>query len=98
MHRQVLLGLCIRHAAIPDQPNSLKLELPRKLPPLHDAPPVPLKHLTRCIRNRVQASVQILVTKRANEFFRKITEAIPRGTLAVNTLRFVPELEYAPLY
>src|ERR1039457_2535220 len=55
MHRQVLLGLCIRHAAIPDQPNSLKLELPRKLPPLHDAPPVPLKHLTWCLRNRVQA-------------------------------------------
>src|SRR5664279_4529505 len=56
MHRQVLLGLCIRHAAILDQPNSLKLELPRKLPPLHDAPPVPLKHLTWCLRNRVQAS------------------------------------------
>src|SRR5664279_3388084 len=56
MHRQVLLGLCIRHAAIPDQPNSLKLELPRKLPPLHDAPPVPLKHLTWCLRNRVQAN------------------------------------------
>src|SRR5450631_2059549 len=61
MHRQVLLGLCIRHAAIPDQPNSLKLELPRKLPTLHDAPPVPLKHLTWCLRNRVQAISSFVV-------------------------------------
>src|SRR5665647_242601 len=56
MHRQVLLGLCIRHAALLDQPHSLKLELACKLPPLHDPPPVPLKHLTRCLRNRVQAT------------------------------------------
>src|SRR5665213_2333385 len=55
MHRQILLGLRIRHAALLDQPHSLKLELARKLPTLHDAPPVPLKHLTWCLRNRVQA-------------------------------------------
>src|SRR5665213_2018056 len=57
MHRQILLGLRIRHAALLDQPHSLKLELARKLPTLHDAPPVPLKHLTWCLRNRVQANI-----------------------------------------
>src|SRR5947209_17415297 len=55
MHPQVLRRLHIRHASIFDQAHSLKLELPRKLPPLHDAPPVPSKHQTRCLRNRVQA-------------------------------------------
>src|SRR5215210_5177951 len=55
MHIQVLLGLGIRNAALLDQAHSLKLELSRELPPLHDAPPVPSKHLTRCLRNRVQA-------------------------------------------
>jgi len=58
MHRQILLGLCIRHAALFDQAHSLKLEFPRKFSPLHDAPPVPLKHLTRCLRNRVQAKLK----------------------------------------
>src|SRR5206468_12716474 len=43
-----------------DQPHSLKLELARKLPSLHDPPPVPSKHLTRCLRNRVQASTPYL--------------------------------------
>ena len=52
---QVLRGLGIANPALLDQPYGLKLELPRKLPPLHDAPPVPLKHLTWCLRNRVQA-------------------------------------------
>src|SRR4051812_36247527 len=56
MHAQVLRRLHIRHASIFDQAHSLKLELPRKLPPLHDAPPVPSKHQTRCLRNRVQAN------------------------------------------
>src|ERR1039458_5683777 len=58
MHSQVLLGLGIRHAALLDQPHRLKLEFSRKLPPLHDAPPVPLKHLTWCLRNRVQANIK----------------------------------------
>ena len=35
--------------------RSLKLELAGKLPSLHDTPPAPSKHLTRCLRNRVQA-------------------------------------------
>jgi hypothetical protein len=48
-------GLHIRNAALLDQPNRFKIELACKLPPLHDPPPVPLKHLTRCLRNRVQA-------------------------------------------
>jgi hypothetical protein len=39
-----------------DQAHRLKLELPRKLTPLHDPPPAPSKHLTRCLRNRVQAN------------------------------------------
>src|SRR6266849_4297113 len=55
MDTQVLRGLHIRHAAFLDQPHSLKLELARKLPSLHDPPPAPSKHLTRCPRNRVQA-------------------------------------------
>src|ERR1700704_3595766 len=56
MHPQVLRGLRITNPALLDKPNSLKLELTGKLPPLHDAPPAPSKHLTRCLRNRVQAS------------------------------------------
>ena len=56
MHTQIVRGLRIRNAALLDQPHRLKLELPRKLPSLHDTPPVPSKHLTRCLRNRVQAS------------------------------------------
>src|SRR5580704_17458457 len=55
MHTEILRSLRIRHAPHLDQPHSLKLELPRKFPPLHDPPPVPLKHLTRCLRNRMQA-------------------------------------------
>src|SRR5580700_4040092 len=56
MHTKVLRCLRIRHAALLDQANSLKLELACELPSLHDPPPVPLKHLTRCLRNRVQAN------------------------------------------
>src|ERR1700759_1537065 len=57
MHPQVLRGLRITNPALLDQPNSLKLELAGKLPSLHDAPPAPSKHLTRCLRNRVQAII-----------------------------------------
>src|SRR6516225_8556380 len=56
MNVQVLRCLNIGHAAILDQPHSLKLELARKLPSLHDPPPAPSKHLTRCLRNRAQAT------------------------------------------
>src|SRR5947207_15182407 len=56
---QVLRCLHIRHASILDQAHGLKLELPRELPSLHDPPPAPSKHLTRCLRNRVQASTII---------------------------------------
>src|SRR5271155_1197857 len=56
MHTKILRGLGIRYAPTFDQPYSLKLELSGKLPSLHDTPPVPSKHLTRCLRNRVQAS------------------------------------------
>jgi hypothetical protein len=48
--------LQIGHASILDQAHRLKLELAGKLPSLHDPPPAPLKHLTRCLRNRVQAT------------------------------------------
>src|SRR5215469_2643198 len=54
---QVLRRLHIGHASILDQAHGLKLELSRKLPSLHDPPPAPSKHLTRCLRNRVQASL-----------------------------------------
>src|SRR5262249_3780339 len=52
---EVLRCLHIGHASILDQAHGLKLELPRELPSLHDPPPVPSKHLTRYLRNRVQA-------------------------------------------
>jgi len=42
-----------------DQPHSLKLEFAGKLPSLHDPPPAPSKHLTRCLRNRVQANTRV---------------------------------------
>src|SRR5262245_53247938 len=55
MHAQVLRSLHIGHASLLDQAHSLKLELAGKLPSLHDPPPAPSNHLTRCLRNRVQA-------------------------------------------
>src|SRR5881296_1766116 len=59
MHAQVLRSLHIGHASLLDQAHSLKLELAGKLPSLHDPPPAPSKHLTRCLRNRVQASMAV---------------------------------------
>src|SRR5262245_54905329 len=56
MHAQVLRSLHIGHATLLDQAHSLKLELAGKLPSLHHPPPAPSKHLTRCLRNRVQAT------------------------------------------
>src|SRR5207247_8427330 len=58
MHAQVLRSLHIGHASLLDQAHSLKLELAGKLPSLHDTPPAPSKHLTRCLRNRVQANLR----------------------------------------
>src|SRR5450631_394490 len=52
---RIVRGLRIRHAPLFDQSHSLKLELACKFPSLHDTPPVPSKHLTRCLWNRVQA-------------------------------------------
>src|SRR6266566_1484123 len=60
MHLQAFGCLRVRDPAIPDQPHRLKLELPRKPSSLHDSPPVPSKHLTRCLRNRVQAMKRTL--------------------------------------
>src|ERR1700730_9301025 len=45
MHTKIVRGLSIRDASRFDQPHSLKLELACKLPPLHDPPPVPSRHL-----------------------------------------------------
>src|SRR5215216_528731 len=59
MHTEIMRSLAIRHAPLFDQPHSLKLELACKLPSLHHAPPVPSKHLTRCLRNRVQANRKV---------------------------------------
>src|ERR1700722_602461 len=64
MNTKIKRGLRIRYAPLLDQPHSLKLELSCKLPPLHDTPPVPSKHLTRCLRNRVQASLLIFCCAR----------------------------------
>src|SRR5262245_10713636 len=58
---QVLRRLHIGHASILDQAHGLKLELAGKLPSLHDPPPAPSKHLTRCLRNRVQATLSAMV-------------------------------------
>jgi len=55
MHAQVFGNLIERYAPIPDQAHSLKLQLPRKLLPLHDPPAVPLSHQTWCLWSRVQA-------------------------------------------
>src|SRR6266516_4153643 len=72
MHTQVSPGLRIRYAAILDQPHSLKLKLAGKLPSLHDPPPAPSKHLTRCLRNRVQAtSIQFGSTLRAADLLER---------------------------
>src|SRR5262249_47886066 len=60
---QVLRCLHIGHASVLDQAHSLKLELASKLPSLHDPPPVPSKHLTRCLRNRVQAMRKSFLAK-----------------------------------
>src|SRR5436190_5062000 len=60
MHAQVLRSLHLAHAAFLDQPHSLKLELAGKSSSLHDPPPVPSSHLTRCLWNRVQATKRIL--------------------------------------
>src|SRR6266545_7983207 len=60
MHAQVLRSLHIGHASLLDQAHSLKLEFAGKLPSLHDPPPAPSKHLTRCPRNRVQANGSII--------------------------------------
>src|SRR5262244_3848324 len=65
MHAEVLRCLNIGHASILDQAHSLKLELAGKLPSLHDPPPAPSKHLTRCLRNRVQA-IDTLDNQRLN--------------------------------
>jgi hypothetical protein len=51
MHARVLRRLHIGYASILDQAH----RLPRKLPSLHDPPSAPSKHLTGCLRNRVQA-------------------------------------------
>ena len=53
---EIVRCLRIRHASLFDQPHRLKLELACKLPPFHDSPPIPSKHLTRCLQNRVQAT------------------------------------------
>ena len=41
MNSQVFRRLRILHATLLDKPHGLKLELPRKLPSRHDAPPAP---------------------------------------------------------
>src|SRR5712692_5723589 len=83
MYTQLLRGLHIRNAALLDQAHSLKLELAGKLPSLHDAPPVPSKYLTRCLRNRVQARTPLRIDDDAQ---KKILEPI-RKSIAPRKLR-----------
>jgi len=63
--------------------HRLKLELAGKLPSLHDLPPAPSKHLTRCLRNRVQAkqrcsqlskrqvTIQLVADERAKQLWTR---------------------------
>ena len=53
--------------ALLDQPHSLKLELPRKSPSLHDPPPVPSKHLTRRLQNRVQVKTRVSLLREVSD-------------------------------
>jgi hypothetical protein len=81
MHTEIERALRIRDARLLDQPHRLKLELPCKLPSLHDTPPVPSKHLTRCLRNRVQASLascQTLQGPLEQSLVRTYTHHFPR--------------------
>src|SRR5262245_28956432 len=91
MHAQVLRSLHIGHASFLDQAHSLKLELACKLSSLHDPPPAPSKHLTRCLRNRVQARSQAdknkaiaeqlkIMTEREIDYFSQLSEHLGRAT------------------
>jgi hypothetical protein len=42
----------VANTVLLDQPHRLKFELSRILPSFYDLPPVPQKHLTRCLQNR----------------------------------------------
>src|SRR5262245_66013477 len=84
---EVLRCLHIGHASILDQAHGLKLELPRELPSLHDPPPAPSKHLTRCLRNRVQATMHKALVISAKDLLveakdhqRKCSSGLPRST------------------
>src|SRR5262249_29936921 len=76
---QVLRCLNIGHTSILDQAHSLKLELSRKFPSLHDPPPAPSKHLTRCLRNRVQATSLTPISKITMRRSNKETPNCPAG-------------------
>src|SRR5260370_24608183 len=69
MHTEIVRCLRIRHASLFDQPHRLKLELACKLPPFHDSPPVPSKHLTRCQPNRVQANSSYVLLGRSFYYY-----------------------------
>src|SRR5258707_724102 len=61
VHTQIARGLRDTSPTLLDQLHRLEPEFSRKLPSLHDPPPVPAKHLTRCLRNRQQAMDHTLV-------------------------------------
>src|SRR6266542_1419942 len=87
MHAQVLRSLHIGHASLLDQAHSLKLEFPRKLPSLHDPPPAPSKHLTRCLRNRVQANMPESKTEAlARAITRYMARTLVRGRTDLDEL------------
>src|SRR5690606_5302792 len=56
MQIQIAGGLRHRNAPILHQPHCLKLELAAELPSSHSHSPVPSNTLSRCPRNRQQAS------------------------------------------
>src|SRR5579863_3843991 len=89
MHTEIVRGLGIRDAPLFDQPHSLKLELARKLPSLHDPPPVPSKHLTRCLRNRVQANA--FYSARKTALLSLIERVMGKQLLAASAREEQPE-------
>src|SRR5260221_10402507 len=77
---QIARGLRDTSPTLLDQLHRLEPEFSRKLPSLHDPPPVPAKHLTRCLRNRQQAKkpMKLYVTITGLHGFKDRRKSAPR--------------------
>jgi transposase len=98
--KRAVRRLHIGHASILDQAHGLKLELSRKFPSLHDPPPAPSKHLTRCLRNRVQANlpqyspdlnpIEMPFSKLKASLRKAAERTIPRLRRRIGTVACIP--------